>query len=142
MDLQETVLIVTRNLFFVPRVENAAAECGLEVEQVASEAAFRAEYGSRQVPLVLVDLEVDHETWTPIVRSLVEDGDAGPRIVAYGPHSEVALLAEAREAGCHAVLIKGEFDKAAGGSRSCWRPGERPSLRRVKLCSFHCLRPG
>ena len=111
MALQETVLIVTRNLFFVPRVENAAAECGLEVEQVASEAAFREEYSSRRVPLVLVDLEADRDAWTPIVQSLVEEGDAGPRIVAYGPHSEAALLAEAQEAGCHAVLIKGEFDR-------------------------------
>ena len=111
MVIQETVLIVTRNLFFVPRVENAAAECGLEVEQVVSEAAFREEYLSRRVPLVLVDLDGERETWTPIVRSLVEEGDAGPRIVAYGPHSDVALLAEAREAGCHAVLVKGEFDR-------------------------------
>ena len=111
MSLQETVLIVTRNLFFVPRVENAAAGFGLEVEQVASEATFQEQYGSKRVPLVLVDLEGERETWTKIVRGLVEEGDAGPRIVAYGPHSEVALLAEAREAGCHLVLIKGEFDR-------------------------------
>ena len=111
MTLRETALMVTQNLFFVPRVEIAAAEFGLEVEQVASEAAFREEYSARRVPLVLVDLEVEREMWTAIVRGLVEEGDAGPRIVAYGPHSEVALLAEAREAGCHAVLIKGEFDR-------------------------------
>ena len=111
MTLVETALMVTQNLFFVPRVENAAAEFGLEVEQVASEAAFREEYCARRVTLVLVDLEVEREMWAAVVRGLVEEGDAGPRIVAYGPHSEVALLAEAREAGCHAVLIKGEFDR-------------------------------
>ena len=111
MNPQETALIVTENLFFVPRVENAAAGCGLQVEQVASEAAFQKEYGSRRVPLVLVDLEIERETWTGIVRSLVEEGEAGARIVAYGPHSEVALLEDARKAGCHAVLIKGEFDR-------------------------------
>ena len=110
MALQETALMVTQNLFFLPRVQNAA-ECGLDVEQVASEAAFLEEYQARRVPLVLVDLEGERETWTAIVRSLAEEGDAGPRIVAYGPHSEVALLAEAREAGCHAVLTKGEFDR-------------------------------
>ena len=111
MSLQETVLMVTRNLFFVPRVENAATGCGLEVVQVASKSAFWEEYGSRRVPLVLVDLEIERETWTAIVRRLVKEGNSGPRIVAYGPHSEVALLAEAREAGCHVVLIKGEFDR-------------------------------
>ena len=111
MALQETVLMVTRNLFFVPRVENAAAEFGLEVEQVASEAAFQEEYSSKRVPLVLVDLDGEQETWKAIVRSLVEKEDPGPRIVAYGPHSEVALLAEARAAGCHAVITKGEFDR-------------------------------
>ena len=111
MAAQETALIVTENLFFVPRVENAASASGLEVEQVTSETAFRRELGARQVPLVLIDLEVDRETWTGIVQGLVEDGNDGPRIVAYGPHSEVALLAEAKEAGCHAVLVKGEFDR-------------------------------
>ena len=108
---QETALIVTRNLFFVPRVENAASASELEVVQVASEAAFHREMDARHVPLVLVDLEIERETWTAIVQGLVQDGDKGPRVVAYGPHSEVALLAEARSAGCHAVLIKGEFDR-------------------------------
>lgn len=108
---RETVLIVTSNLFFVPRVENPAAEYDLDVEQVASEAAFQKEYSSRQVPLVLIDLEGEPETWTAIVKSLVDEGDAGPRIVAYGPHSEVELLATAKESGCHTVLIKGEFDR-------------------------------
>ena len=111
MAAQETALIVTNNLFFVPRVENAAEASGLEVEQVDSETAFRRELGARRVPLVLIDLEVERETWTEIVQGLVNDGNEGPRIVAYGPHSEVALLAEAKEAGCHAVLIKGEFDR-------------------------------
>ena len=111
MPLKETVLVVTKNLFFVPRVENAASEYGLEVEQVASQTAFQKEYSAKQVPLVLVDLDGERETWSAIVRDLVEEGDAGPRIVAYGPHSEVNLLDEAREAGCHLVLIKGEFDR-------------------------------
>ena len=114
MAVRETVLIVTRNLFFVPRVESAAAASGLEVVQVANEAAFRREMDAQRVPLVLVDLEVERETWTGIVRGLAEDGSQGPRVVAYGPHSEVALLAEAREAGCHAVLVKGEFDRRMG----------------------------
>ncbi len=113
---RETALIVTKNLFFVPRVENAASACGLEVAQVASEAAFHREMGHREmdagrVPLVLVDLEIERDTWTAIVQGLVQDGNKRPRVVAYGPHSEVALLAEARSAGCDAVLIKGEFDR-------------------------------
>ena len=108
---RETALIVTKNLFFVPRVENAGSACGLEVVQVASEAAFHREMGAGRVPLVLVDLEIERETWTAIVQGLVQDGEEGPRVVAYGPHSEVALLAEARRAGCDAVLIKGEFDR-------------------------------
>ena len=111
MAAQETALIVTKNLFFVPRVENAASASELEVVQVTSEDAFRREMGTRQVPLVLIDLEVERETWTGIVQGLVENGNQGPRIVAYGPHSEVALLAEAKRVGCHAVLIKGEFDR-------------------------------
>ena len=114
MTAQETALIVTKNLFFVPRVENAASASELEVVQVASEAAFHREMDARQVPLVLIDLEVERETWTAIVQGLVENGSQGPRIVAYGPHSEAALLAEAKGAGCHAVLIKGEFDRRLG----------------------------
>jgi hypothetical protein len=38
-------------------------------------------------------------------------GAPAARIIAYGPHVDEALLADAKEAGCDEVLTRGQFNK-------------------------------
>lgn len=108
----ETILVLCQNLFFLPRIQNAAGPLGYEVRHATDEAGFWDSYLELKPALVLVDLEGNRATWTGVVRDLQEQPQPRPRIVAFGPHVDVAALALARELGCDAVLTKGEFSSS------------------------------
>ena len=109
---RKTILVVGRNLFFLPRIQNVASPSGYDVKLTSTEAEFLEAYEKGDTPLVLVDLEGDKDTWTGVVRGLRERASPTAKVVAFGPHTEVATLGLARELGCDAVLTKGEFSGA------------------------------
>ena len=111
MPATKTILVVAQNLIFLPRVENSAAPLGIRVRLAATSEKFAELYGQVEVPLVLVDLEGSRDTWTSVVGTLI-GSDSRPRIVAYGPHSDVETLELARNAGCDEVLTKGQFSSS------------------------------
>ena len=106
----KTVIVVSGNLFFLPRIQNAAGPHGLTVRQAATGDVFWDSLAQGGVALVLVDLEAARDTWTPIVEELISREDR-PRIVVYGPHSDVEGLDTARSLGCDAVVTKGQFSR-------------------------------
>jgi len=111
---QPRVLLVSTNLFFVPRIHGAAGAAGLGLRMTTSEADFWTAYDEGGTAIVLVDLEGDRSTWMSVVRGLRQDKSDAVRVVAFGPHADTALLEEARNAGCDAVLSKAEFNKTLG----------------------------
>jgi CheY-like chemotaxis protein len=113
MGQQELVLVLTSNLFFLPRIESAAEHFGLEVASVASATALLEAAGTRTVSLVLVDLEVDEPVWSEAITAVNESvrKDGTPLVVAYGPHGEPEVLRKARELGSDAVIIKRDFSE-------------------------------
>ncbi len=111
MSKTETVLVLTSNLFFMPRIEAAAEAGGLEMVSASTAAKLMEAVTSRNVSLVLVDLEMDEPVWTEALESLKSAGAPGPKIIAYGPHGEPATLRKARELGSDAVLIKRDFSE-------------------------------
>ena len=108
----KTILVVGRNLFFLPRILNVASPSGYNVKLTSTDAEFLEAYEKGDTPLVLVDLEGDKDTWTAVVRGLRERVPPTARVVAFGPHSDVETLDLARELGCDAVPTKGEFSDA------------------------------
>ena len=110
---KETVLVLTTNLFFMPRIEAAAEAGGLETVSASTVAKLMEAVASHRVPLVLVDLEMDEPAWTEALEALILAGTPGtrPRIVSYGPHGEPDILRKARELGSDAVLIKRDFSE-------------------------------
>ena len=108
---KETVLVLTSNLFFLPRIEAAAEAGGLDMVSVATAALLMEAAGSHTVPLVLVDLEMDEPVWTEALESLKANKPAGTKVVAYGPHGEPGTLRKARELGSDAVIIKRDFSE-------------------------------
>ena len=104
------ILVLTRNLFFLPRIQNAAAPYGLQVAQVENGERLREECKTGDVALVLVDLEGDRDVWDEAVRSMAKI-EPRPKFVAYGPHVHKDLLEAARVAGCDVVLTKGQFTR-------------------------------
>ena len=115
--LSPMVLVLTGNLFFIPRIESAAIRSGLEAVYGNSASGLLKSTAGREVALALVDLESDENDWVEGVsilasvlkRSVVEDGPAP--IIAYGPHGDADTLRKARALGCDAVLTKRDFSQ-------------------------------
>ena len=108
---KETVLVLTSNLFFMPRIEAAAEAHGLETVSASTAAGLMKAAESHTVSLVLVDLEIEEPIWTEALESLKVHKGAGTRVVAYGPHGEPDSLRKARKLGSDAVLIKRDFSE-------------------------------
>ena len=104
-----TVLVVTGNLFFSPRIQAAATASGMTSRMVGTKAEFDEMYSADDTAFVLIDLEADQETWREIVAAIKTVSGSSPTVIAYGPHTEVDLMAEARKLGCDTVLPKGAF---------------------------------
>ncbi len=109
---RRAILLVGQNLFFLPRIQNVAGPSGYEVRLTTGAPKFWELYDEGDVALVLVDLEGDKDTWATVIRGLRERASPASRVVAFGPHVDVATLELARELGCDAVLTKGEFSDA------------------------------
>lgn len=109
--VQGKVLLVSTNLFFVPRIHGAAAANGLGLRMTTSEADFWKAYAEGDVSLILVDLEGEKGLWTKVVSGLKRERKASTKVIAFGPHADVALLEEARTLGCDQVLSKNQFNK-------------------------------
>ena len=105
------IIIVTHNLFFLPRIQNAATPHGHIVRQADSLDRFNREYDQNDTTLVLIDLEGDSDLWSHIVEKILAGKKRRPRIIAYGPHSDTTSQKTAQETGCDTVLTKGEFSR-------------------------------
>ena len=110
-------LVLTGNLFFVPRIESAAIRSGLEAIYGNSASGLLKSTSGREVALALIDLEQDEEAWVEGISTLAEamnsrgqDAEAFP-LIAYGPHGDAQTLRKARALGCDAVLTKRDFSQ-------------------------------
>ena len=117
--LPQVALVLTSNLFFIPRIESAAIRSGMEAIYGDSAAGLLKSTAGRDVALALVDLETDESAWEEGVTVLSAalkpkadtgtDDDAPSPIIAYGPHGDAETLRKARRLGCDAVLTKRDF---------------------------------
>ena len=108
---KETVVLVGQNLFFLGRVEALAEPLGYNVQWATTESVFWEFYASRQPALVLVDLEGDESIWSNVLDNIDRAEAGGVKLLAFGPHENVAMLERARNLGCDLVLNKGEFNR-------------------------------
>ena len=114
----EVALVLTGNLFFIPRIESAAIRSGLEAVYGDSAVGLLKSTAGRDIALALVDLETDESAWVEglsvlsdaLKSSTKQEDDNGPApIIAYGPHGDAETLRKARALGCDAVLTKRDF---------------------------------
>ncbi|MBX3436758.1 MAG: hypothetical protein KF861_04645 [Planctomycetaceae bacterium] len=102
------VLLVSADLFFGSRVRSSVEAAGhtLDVAVAGPIAAEKLTAGTYR--LVVIDLETPR---LAIGDLLSQRNEAlRPVFVAYAPHVKSVLLNVAREAGCDAVLTRGQFD--------------------------------
>ena len=110
MDRSDKIILVAQDLFFLPRVYNAAAPQGYEVMQAQTAGRFCDLYGEGRTALVLVDLAGDAAEWQAVVERL--SGEAGrPRIVAFGNHADEEALEEAVALGCDSAISNAELSR-------------------------------
>lgn len=104
------IILVAQDLFFLPRVYNAAAPLGYEVIQAQTAERFHDVNIQGGAALVLVDLAGDAGEWQAIVERL--SGEAGrPRIVAFGNHADEEALKEAVALGCDSAISNAELSR-------------------------------
>ncbi len=109
MSSRAEVLLVTTNLIFLPRVQAAATASRLEMEQTPTREAFDEAFARGGTAFVIIDLEGDPDTWRSVLTAVGDGPGSRPKVIAYGPHTEVDLMREARELGCDQTLPKGAF---------------------------------
>ena len=100
------VVFLSGDLIFASRVRAAAQASGRE---------FRLSGGVPEDAIDTAFLIVDLSTRSKAVEglpSLCETRCPKARIIAYGPHVQIARLKAAREAGIETVLTRGQFDSA------------------------------
>jgi DNA-binding NarL/FixJ family response regulator len=94
---------------FTSRIGGAAKSQGVELTIVASQATLPDKIAA-DCRLALIDLSLDGLNLPSAVQA-IRAGAPAARIIAYGPHVDEALLADAKEAGCDDVLTRGQFNQ-------------------------------
>jgi DNA-binding NarL/FixJ family response regulator len=100
-------LLVTRDLFFASKITGTAAELGFRVavEGDAAQASLKA--ADPACRCLILDLTTPGLRVSDVLVALPATGR--PRVIAFGPHVQTALLNEAHEAGCDEVLPRSKF---------------------------------
>ncbi len=106
----DKVILVAQDLFFLPRVYNAAAPHGYEVMQAQTAERFEDVYREGRTALVLVDLAGDAGEWQAVVGRLSREAGR-PRIVAFGNHADEEALEEAVALGCDSAISNAELSR-------------------------------
>ncbi|MGB2694355.1 MAG: hypothetical protein WBD55_04110 [Dehalococcoidia bacterium] len=100
--MADSIVAVIDDLLFQSRVADQARALGYDVAIADTTVAFDAAIGDG-VALVVVDLHVSGIDWR---RAVGDAREQGVPVLAFGRHTEAALLREAREAGCDRVVAR------------------------------------
>jgi CheY-like chemotaxis protein len=112
-DSGPTLLAVVDDLFVRSRIDAAAGVAGVEVRYVGSSDDVRAavaERPVRAVRAVLVGMAATRRRWADLVREVRADPTTrGLYVLAFGPHKNLQLRAQALEAGADRVVANSAF---------------------------------
>lgn len=100
-------LLVTRDLFFASKITGTAAELGFRVAVEGDVAQAAPKAANPACRCLILDLTTPGLKVADVLAALPAAN--APRVIAFGPHVQAALLSEAREAGCDEVLPRSRF---------------------------------
>lgn len=104
------ILLITKDLFFVPTLRSAAQKCGLDLVTALSpdgKQVLAADADS--VRVCVLDLSSVTVNQMQEVVSGLRQRFPGARQIAFGPHVQERRLSAAHEAGCDSVLTRGQL---------------------------------
>ncbi len=99
------VLFFSNDLMFASRVKGAAERADLTFRMVP--AIAKADF--QKVEFVILDLATKAALAADLVVACNDNCFEG-QLIAFGPHVQTAILAQARAAGIERVLTRGQFD--------------------------------
>ena len=92
-----TIAVVIRDLLLFSRIEGAASAAGASLTRVDTPDDLPRAEG---VDLVLVDWTVREPSWSDQLRAWRSGAPSDrPRIITFGPHTDLQAHADARDAG-------------------------------------------
>jgi hypothetical protein len=103
-----TVVLVGRDLIFGSRIADAAARAGQEFLRIDDPAGLPP---PSSVELVLIDWGERRPAWGEQLAAwrAVDPDVERPRLVLFGPHTDLAAHADARAAGLSPMLARSKF---------------------------------
>ena len=109
------VLYSAADLVWATRIKSLADDLGVSCRPARNASMLRDRLGDSDVRALLIDLEAPDRAFELL--DLLRGSEAGDRersvkIIAWGPHVAVDLLARARESGADEVLTRGAFSSA------------------------------
>jgi CheY-like chemotaxis protein len=102
-------LLLSDDLIFTSRVAGIARDQGFTIRAARSVEALESFARSEPPRCVIVDLANPGLVIADLIGRLGVVCPVMPRVVAYGPHVDAAVLRAAREAGCEPVLPRSKF---------------------------------
>lgn len=90
------VVALVGDLITASRILEAARQAGAAVDRIDDPAALPS---SERVDLLLVDWADRRPDWAQLLATWRDAGPSHPRVVVFGPHTDLAAHAAAREAG-------------------------------------------
>jgi hypothetical protein len=101
------VAIVGRDLIIATRIGEAAVAAGHEVVRVDSPDCLPP---AADVSVAFIAWDERHPDWGgALIRWASSAGSVGPRLVVFGPHTDLAAHAEARSAGIGPMMARSKL---------------------------------
>ncbi len=111
------ILYAAADLVWASKIKATADAAGVPTRPARTLEMLEARLADSDVTLVLVDLDKGDEALALIARlkgATASDQERAIRVVAFGPHVALELLAGARAAGADEVLTRGAMEKRLG----------------------------
>lgn len=108
-EIQSTIVVLNRDLFFGVRIANALRARGYRVEIAPTPQRFAELVREIAPALGIIDMAAVPD-WTPLKEIASEPGIATP-LLAFGPHKDITAFRSAKEAGIHRVVSNGDFHR-------------------------------
>ena len=103
-----TLLLLSNNLMFLPRIQQAAGST-VSIVRASNLDRLTELISEGNKDIVVADLEYDQDFWHKALQLFQENQNLNPKMIAYGPHEDTNSMELARSLGCDPVLAKGAF---------------------------------
>ena len=106
----DLLLAIVDDLMARSRIDAAAGVAGVDVRYVRSFDEIRSALAERPARAVLVGMAATRRPWPEVVRQIrADEATRGLYVLAFGPHKNLALRAQALEAGADRVVANSAF---------------------------------